>query len=408
MFLDRVNEKCQTIEVSVIYKDDLVNVVSEDDTFTFEFDDISSSFMQTERQDFAVWIFLPIAMKANANLHIKGTGTQETINNAAILSQIWSMWMPSQFRDVQVTFENILSTQCNENHREDALCFYSGGIDSTYCISELSKNNIKPSLLTVHGMEYSVDNTKLFADFQDKTAPFAEQYGNKRFFIRTNAYQIYGKYKINTKGHHVTHIFTLAGCGFLFSGYFSEIIIAADYRLDQQFLVYPWGSNSATNHLFNDGITCLITKNDDITRSEKLLSLLESSTALNSLTFCVDQKSRPHNCGICSKCTRTKLMFLAATGTIPDVFSAKEVNSNILDSIKISKLSERAFMLDLYYSAKRNHRLHLMPNLEQLVNSIATLPLKKRKTKPSLKAKKTKLSLKEKIKNVVAIHRNSG
>jgi len=363
------------IHVFVSYGEDVITVSSQDDTI--EFHTSSSVPVNRERQDFAVWLFLPIAMRLNADLHIEGSGTSTTIANAIKMSQIWSSWMPSHFNAVQVTFNDLLSPDSSmENYKEETLCFYSGGIDSTYCISKRSEYDNASSLLTVQGMDYSYNDKSQFNYFIEKTAPFANLYGNKRLFVKTNAYNIYNSYRVNTKRNHVSHIFALAACGFLYSGYYKKIIIAADYRLDQQFLVYPWGSNSATNFLFDDGITSLITENDDITRSDKMPFLMKSDTTLQSLTFCVDIKSRPYNCGVCSKCTRTKLMFLASTGVVPEIFTTKDISEDAFKTFNINKTSEQAFIMDLYYCAENNGRLNLIPTLESFVKKIRNLKRK--------------------------------
>lgn len=360
----------EQISVTVTYNKDLVLLTTGIDTIELH---ISSSIpINQERQDFAVWFFLPIAMKMGKNLHVNGIGTKRTVKNAKKISQIWSSWMPSHFLDIEVTFDTLVSPSVEKNScKDDSVCFYSGGVDSTYCIANKAVlENKKLSLLTVQGMDYAYENHSKFNYFIEKTTPFTEQYGKERIFIRTNAYSIYNKHKVNTKQNHVSHIFTLAGCGFLYSGYFKNIVIAADYRIDQQFMVYPWGSNSATNFLFNDGITKLVTENDDITRAEKLPYFLDSEIMLNSLTFCVNKKSRPHNCGVCSKCTRTKLMFLATTGEIPDIFKNRDINKKSYQSLNVGSSSEQAFITDLYFSAKNNDQLKLMPELEQVMKKM--------------------------------------
>jgi len=360
----------EQINISVTYNKDLILISTDIDTIELH---LSSSIpVDQARQDFAVWLFLPIAMKMKKNLHINGAGTETTVENAKKMSQIWASWMPSHFSDVEVTFDTIVSSNVEEEfYRDDTVCFYSGGVDSTYCIANKAViENKKLSLLTVHGMDYAYDDHSKFDYFIEKTTPFVEQYGKERIFIRTNAYSVYNKYKVNTKKHHVSHIFTLAGCGFLYSGHFKNIVIAADYRIDQQFMVYPWGSNSATNFLFDDGISKLVTENDDVTRAEKLPYFLGSDVMLSSLTFCVDKKSRPHNCGLCAKCIRTKLMFMAATGDIPDIFKNRDVNKNSFQSLKVKSTSEQAFITDLYFSAKNNDQLILMQELEELMSKI--------------------------------------
>jgi hypothetical protein len=101
------------------------------------------------------------------------------------------------------------------------------------------------------------------------------------------------------KGGHFSHIFVLAGSGFLFSEAYGDILIAADYRLDQQFIAYPWGSNSATNINFDDGCTRLVTLEDSLSRTEKMPLLVTSNEALHSVSFCSNYLWRPNNCGRC-------------------------------------------------------------------------------------------------------------
>jgi len=167
----------------------------------------------------------------------------------------------------------------------------------------------------------------------------------------------------------------LTGAAFIFSEHFSDITLAADYRLDQQFSAHPWGNNSATNPLFNDGTTFLRTDGDDVARSAKTVLLSESEVALDALSFCVDYKFRPNNCGRCSKCTRTKLMFLAATGTVPDIFVSSDLETNAISSIQLNKKSERAFFTDLYSCAKENDRLATMPYLENYFDKLRAIDL---------------------------------
>lgn len=111
--------------------------------------------------------------------------------------------------------------------------------------------------------------------------------------------------------------------------------------------------------------------------------LATSQDALSSLSFCVDYKSRPHNCGACSKCTRTKLMFLAATGKVPDIFNDKKIDSNALSTIKLTKNSERAFFIDLYFCAKNNGTLSAIPNLEVTFSSLKKIDKKSSRDLPN-------------------------
>lgn len=362
----------KNINVSVFHSDGLVKIVTDDDVIEAYIH--SPVPPNHSRLDFAAWFFLPIAMRCNADITIQGAGSQSTAKNAQRISQIWETWMPSRFNSVQVSF----TQNCDEAEKKlatNSLCFYSGGVDSTYSIIKRHQRGQSQSLLTVHGMDYRYDDEKKFLELIEKTKCFSDKYGNERLFVKTNAYSVYNKYKVNTPTSHISHIFALAGSAFTFSEHFEDVTIAADYRLDQQFSVHPWGSNSATNHLFNDGATFLQTDGDDVTRSDKMPLLLASQEALSALSFCVNYNSRPNNCGNCSKCMRTKLMFLAATGSVPGIFHSSEIDSNSLRSIDLTKKSERAFFTDLYCCAKRNDRLDAMPYLNPAFERLKKIDL---------------------------------
>jgi hypothetical protein len=355
------SSKSEPIEISIDKVDNLVSVSSPEETF--EIHNYSSILANTSRMDFAVWLFLPIAMVQGRNIVVQGAGSEDTIKNAQALSRIWEAWMPEKFTSVSISFTE---TYTGDKPRQETLSFYSGGVDSTYSLLKRSQKGLRQSLLTVHGMDYKHDDSERFEKLKNKTRKFSEMVGDQRLFVRSNVYDVYDKYKINSKNSHITHIFALAGISFLFSEQFSKILISADYRLDQQFAVHPWGSNSFTNNYFDDGLTRLFTIDDDVTRIEKLPTLMNSDVALNALTFCVDYKSRPENCGVCSKCMRTKLMFFIVTGKVPNVFKSMDMNKSIVDTIKLTKPSERAFFIDLYQHARANDRLKDIPYLEDI------------------------------------------
>jgi hypothetical protein len=348
-----MNNNRKHINVSIVHSDKSIKIIAGKD--------IIELFIQSPvvpnrlRVDFAVWFVLPIAMRRDADIVVQGAGSQSTANNARKISLAWKMWVPSKFSAVNVSF----TESCDDDEHKietDNLCFYSGGIDSTYSILKLHQEGQIQSLLTIHGMDYKNHDEERFQQLIDKTKNFSDNYGKQRLYVKTNAYNIYGQYL----GVRFSHIFVLAGTAFMFSEHYKNITIAADHRLDQQSVIHPWGSNSITNRLFNDGSTFLSTVDDDITRSEKMPALFASKKALSSLSFCVNYESRPHNCGICSKCMRTKLMFLAATGNVPDIFISNEVNPDLLP-FNLQNRNERAFCADLYNCAKNNNRLDLMP-----------------------------------------------
>lgn len=314
----------------------------------------------SSRCDFAVWAFLPLAMATGRNLHINGVGRQETAINAERLSEIWSSWVPSSYTAVNVSFSKYAESITTDSYGPDLLLF-SGGIDATHTLITRDWSNGRPNLLTVHGLEYKHTDSRHFSELMKKTSPIVDEVGNNRLIVKTDAYSAY---RLTTKTRRLTFVFVLAASGFLHMKNHRRMLISSDYDLYQQFEAHPYASSSVTNPLFSSEDYKLITVGDNITRAEKLLPIFESQNALKSLSMCYDKKIIPHNCGKCIKCIRTKYMFLASVGKIPDqCFLNQELSEN--KKMKFSKYEKphRSFVFDAYYTAKRHGNLEKIPDI---------------------------------------------
>ena len=86
----------------------------------------------TEDFSFAIWIALPIAMRAGSNLLIDCPVDPAVVRNAEAVSRIWSMWQPHRFAPVQITAPAIAPT-VTPVHGENFM-FFSGGVDSAFAV----------------------------------------------------------------------------------------------------------------------------------------------------------------------------------------------------------------------------------------------------------------------------------
>jgi hypothetical protein len=323
------------------------------------------------RNDFAAWLFLPVAMRTGQALHVEGEGSEEIIRNAMRISESWESWMPHHFNTVDVSFDRPSRRYPGETGGKRSLCLYSGGIDSTHALLSRHRAGEAQTLLTVHGMDYRLEDEQKFGTLKSKIAPFSRLVGDGHIFVRTNAYATYKKYKVNLPdAPHVSHIFALAGCTFLFSEKYENVFIASDCRLDQQFRTPPWGSNSVTNAYFDDGCTRLGTLDDHLTRTEKMPLLLTCKEALSSVSFCNNYRMRPDNCGRCEKCMRTKLMFFVACGTVPEIFSDMSIPSDWHRDFDIEIEYQRVMLLDILTCARRTSRFSQVPHAQALYSAV--------------------------------------
>jgi len=314
-------------------------------------------FPAVELVDFAVWLLLPVAMRVGANLKVHGAGHRQTLLNAETMSQIWSCWLPGHFSNVSVSFDEAINEgpTGSPSHESNVggLHFYSGGIDSTASIIRNRDAYGDFDLLTVHGMDYDVGSVDQFQRLIAKTNQLCNALELERKVTRHNAYSVYEKFRCNPKGHHVTHIFALTGAAFLFLDY-HRYFIASDRRLDQQFAVHPWGSNTGSNRYFSDGSRALETLDDDVTRAQKMPIVASHDSALRAITVCDNKQLRPENCGKCSKCTRTKVMFFVANGSVPEIFSDMSLDRGWVDQMNLKKVNERAFFFDIISTGRRS------------------------------------------------------
>jgi len=342
---------------------DQVIVEGDGDCFTFEssrldlYDDRIAAF--------AAWILLPVVMRKRKDLHILGNGDLETVANAEALSRVWAMWMPSLFRKVKVSFESYEPVEREVSDTD--LLLYSGGVDSTYNLLIRHEAGLKQSLLTLHGLDYKADDFERFADMISKTDPFCKRLNCERLFLRVDAYAEYKKYGVNAA---IGHGFVLASGLFLMSGEFRDGVISSDFSREQEYIAFPWGTNSVTNPYFKSEGFALKTANLEVTRAQKMELLTTNKDALDALIFCGRKAARPNNCGVCSKCMRTKAMFLAATGEIPDIFLNREMSENLIEGVDLSKRSEKAFFVDMMEMAEAKGRSSMIPGLESCIQKL--------------------------------------
>jgi hypothetical protein len=319
------------------------------------------------RVDFAVWSLLPIAMSEGCDLHIAGTGDPITAHNAKQLSRIWELWMPERFRSVEVSFDDYAAGTRGSGR----LVLYSGGVDSTYNLLNYKKRGERPTLLTLQGLDYKYDDDERFARLIEHTRPFVESVSAGHILLKTDIHHAYRTHGVKAR---IGHGFELAGALFLFGHAFEVGEIAPDFTPAQEYIAHPWGTNSVTNPLFASSSFRMETASNELSRTGKVRVLANSEVAVRSLSFCKDYDSRPLNCGICSKCTRTKAMFLATCGEVPPIFFLQDLKP--LDQVfDLEKRNERAFFVDLYQTARANGQLERLRGIEALARALFSSPV---------------------------------
>jgi hypothetical protein len=308
----------------------------------------------TLHQDFAVWLVLPLAMRDGAHVHFDGTVDPSTLDNALQLADIWCMWLPEEYRPISLTAEPGAARAADTT---GALHLFSGGVDSTFALLSEKESKQITHALTVHGLDYALSDTERFEKLLQRTDPLLDDQGVKRIILHTSAGRKIGKLGL-------THAFILASCLFLCSDRFNRGLLSADITRAQDMMVFPWGTNHITNDYFRNDTFSMETVSLDISRLEKLRALLDHPLALASVSFCGVKSSRPLNCGVCPKCVRTKTMFLAINGEIPDLFVERAITPDQIRKLDVASHAAYKHYFHVAQVARETGNIDRIPGFE--------------------------------------------
>lgn len=324
----------------------------------------------SELNDFAAWVYLPVAMSKNEDLYIQGKGTSSTVKNAHKLSNLWAMWMPAHYSTVNIKFEEKIenSKKIADRSSDSKLILYSGGIDSTYSAHKNFSEN-KLDLLTLKRGDYEI--------VEKRGKEFTKRFANRRLIAETNVRYLYENNNIRKKEDSLTTslmTFDYAGVLFLHSSY-DDYYIASDFAKRQLPSVYPYINHPMSNSLFDNGNKAIKTTDLQKTRSEKV-DYIYNQDLSQYVNFCSSDEFRnSNNCGKCSKCIRTKLMYKVTNNDIPNIFMDSELQKNWVNTINFKKRFERVFINEILVLATQSDKVEV-PKIDEAKKELESAWLK--------------------------------
>lgn len=283
---------------------------------------------------------ITLAWLTNADIYVK-TLDKNFLQSMNLLQKIFSK-MP--FRNIpfntKIHVDNIVE---NKVEGKETALFFSGGLDSSYCLYKHIKEN--PRLIMVLGFDVwkSIPrNVKIWREWIDVYSRFAKKEGLRINFIRTNTREIMkeGSVQRRFKGNFpeiywtaLRHAPMLLGLGAPLSiGRFNKLIIAATRDKSRRPETHPFCSYPETDEKFSWS-NLKVKHCGYITRREKMTYLKDKLESGRLFGF------RPcwHpvmglNCNHCEKCYRT-MVALILQGIDPNKCGLK-VNNSTFDKIK--------------------------------------------------------------------------
>lgn len=299
-----------------------------------------------DNKDFAVCAFLHRAMRLGRDLHIAAPVSRRMLENAEQYAAIWSCWRP-YYHKMKVTADEEMD--CPKASREGAVVAFSGGVDATFTVmrhQEKSAGRASCDLRTailIHGFDIPLVDDKAF-----KIALSASRATLASRSIPVSSCRTDWKNKI-CDDWEMEFGAGLAAVMHQWSGDAGTALLGSDE--DYGHLELPWGSNPLTIPYLS-GDMAIRYDAGEFTRSTKIEGLGQWPEALANLRVCWQGPMTGRNCGVCEKCIRTKLNFLATGQAVPPALGS--LGPNQIAGLKAYNPVQVAYLDDIVETALKN------------------------------------------------------
>lgn len=317
------------------------------------------------RLDAFVICLLPTAMNLNADLIAEGDLSAGLEQGIERFQRIFKRWYPSFHQITLRGYSSLRDQNALDGRRTGS--FFSGGLDSFHTI--LRNAHRVDDVILIRGFDISLDNPFLWERVRSRLREAAEDIRKPLIEVSTNSRNITEPY-VSWPRHQ--YGCALASIGHLLARHQQRVLIPAS---DMYETLIPWGSHPLTDPLLGSERFAIEHEGADCSRYEKVLFVSGYPTAMKHLRVCWHNSDNAYNCGICEKCTRTQLEFLAAgvmdrysvfptpltvervrNLRIPDTFEV--YYENILDGLKKrSSAPEFAETLELVLKCHKQKQL---------------------------------------------------
>jgi hypothetical protein len=286
-------------------------------------------------------------MRERRQIRVEGSVTETLLRNLEDFQEIWALWRP-KYAPIEIVADEIVDDQRAETRK--GVFAYSGGVDATFALlrhhrRKAGRRNVEPvCAVLVHGFDIPLTHQEAFERAHRSAADVARLLGVPLSTVRTN-------WKTEaSKDWEMEFGAGLAACLHQFHSISSVGVFGSDE--DCAHLALPWGSNPITNRYLSGGNFDLLSEGDGFTRTERVRQISEYPAIAAKLRSCWEGPISGGNCGICEKCVRTQMNFMA-NGCEPICFDGGPTNAQIL-SVKASNRIQIAYLREILSSARKN------------------------------------------------------
>lgn len=291
--------------------------------------------------DMAAVAFVHFAMHHRRNLHIEGPVSRSLLEGLEDYTALWSMWRPGYYHRIDVTAAHELS---DDEAPEGAIAAFSGGVDATFTLwrhlnghAGRRSRNISTACL-IHGFDIPIDNHDAFRIAARNARDTLRSVDVPLATLRTNwQREVCLDWEMEF------------GAGISaalrnWQGDVGSALLGSDE--DYRHLITPWGSHPIPFQMMSSSDFRVVYDSGEFTRSEKVAALSAWPEATRNLRVCWEGQVTGRNCGLCEKCVRTKMNFLAVGAPLPDSL-AGEPDPRLVRRLRARNAVQMAYLLEI-------------------------------------------------------------
>lgn len=291
-------------------------------------------------QDMAATALIFYAMRRGRNLHILGKVSHSLLANLEELNACWVVWRPDLYKRIAITCdEEVTQWDVQPPQSQDmAIAAFSGGVDASFSMLRHHNRNVGRrskkilSGVLIQGMDIPLSEDHAFSIARENAASMLDSLGLPLVTAKTN-------WRAIAEGDWEMEFGTaVSTCLRAWQGVVGAAILGSDE--DYSRLVLPWGGNPITYSMLSSTDFDVVYDGGDFARTEKVEYLSTWQHGINGLRVCWQGPQTGRNCGVCEKCMRTKLNFMAVDKPLPlslpgypslhDIFGIRAYNSGQL------------------------------------------------------------------------------
>lgn len=253
--------------------------------------------------DFAVIGLAVISMSQNIEIRVSMPVSIQAAEMVENLAHAFRLWMMPKIAPLRIRFDKVVSPPRCTTTGDKVLCL-SGGVDSIFgAIEAITIGGFTHSLL-IAGADYPTAETPGFRELKERVHRQSARLGLELLVVASNL-------KAHRMKWAMLHSLVLAMSLHYLSSRFSSGGLAMDNTPAQDLARYPWGNSAALADMLGTKQFPIAALGGSLDRVQKLKAIANHDPSLlQDLSVCYKDKSQGGNCGICSKCIRTRLGFV--------------------------------------------------------------------------------------------------